>query len=189
MFQPFEERRDADVAHVSSECHSGGKEADHTSSAGPVEPVQVLLDRDGEVWVEEDKDDEADGVWFVMKMTDFLSDLSAPQFSVSFVRPDSAHMGVQLMWARLYKKGVSGWLSVTFQDHQTTLHQLKVPLKERELLAGLGLQDVSVLGSSFIQSLVGVLIVHQSPAPPVQQVLQPQHQYVVNVVLPSDSSQ
>lgn len=57
-----------------------------------------------------------------------------------------------------------------------------------ELLAGLGLQDVSVLGSSFIQSLVGVLIVHQSPAPPVQQVLQPQHQYVVNVVLPSDSS-
>lgn len=40
-----------------------------------------------------------------------------------------------------------------------------------ELLAGLCLQDVSVLGPSFIQSLVSVLIVHQSPAPPVQQVL------------------
>lgn len=41
-----------------------------------------------------------------------------------------------------------------------------------ELLRGLCLQDVSVFGSSFIQSLVCVLIVHQRPAPPVQQVLQ-----------------
>lgn len=41
-----------------------------------------------------------------------------------------------------------------------------------ELLAGLGLQDVSVFGPSFVQSLVCVLIVHQSPSPPVQQVLQ-----------------
>lgn len=44
-----------------------------------------------------------------------------------------------------------------------------------ELLAGLGLQDVPVLGSSFVQSLVGVFIVHQSPAPAVQEVLQRSH--------------
>lgn len=44
-----------------------------------------------------------------------------------------------------------------------------------ELLAGLGLQDVPVLGSSFVQSLVGVFIVHQSPASAVQEVLQRSH--------------
>lgn len=60
-----------------------------------------------------------------------------------------------------------------------------------ELLAGLGLQDVSVFGSSFVQSLVGVLIVHQRPAPPVQQVLQGSHQKVIvasNHTSPSSSS-
>lgn len=46
-----------------------------------------------------------------------------------------------------------------------------------ELLAGLGLQDVSVLRSSFVQSLVSILVVHQSAAPPVQQVLQRSHDH------------
>lgn len=41
-----------------------------------------------------------------------------------------------------------------------------------ELLAGLSLEDVPVLGPGFVQSLIGILIVDQSPAPPVQQVLE-----------------
>lgn len=64
-------------------------------------------------------------------------------------------------------------------ERLTLLGRLRDLLKlvAAELLAGLGLQDVPVLGSSFVQSLVGVLIVHQSPAPAVQEVLQQSHDH------------
>lgn len=49
-----------------------------------------------------------------------------------------------------------------------------------KLLAGLSLQDIPVLGSGFVQSLVSVLVVHQRAAPPVQQVLQQSHDHTFN---------
>lgn len=55
----------------------------------------MLLDREGED--EEGEKDEEDGVWLVMKITDFLSlrppphtPPLSPGFSVSFVQPGSA---------------------------------------------------------------------------------------------------
>lgn len=52
-----------------------------------------------------------------------------------------------------------------------------------ELLIGLGLQDIPVLGAGLVQGLVGVLVVHQRATPAVQQVLWWTHDHSFNIHL------
>lgn len=52
-----------------------------------------------------------------------------------------------------------------------------------ELLIGLGLQDIPVLGTGLVQGLVGVLVVHQRATPAVQQVLWRTHDHSFNIHL------
>lgn len=88
---------------------------------------------DRQDWKEENEDEEDD-----VRTTDFRSVLSSIHSFQSVVRPGSAHnrcpvdVGGVIKWRGVWLVlGSVEQLSVTFQNTQTTLQQLEVPLQVR----------------------------------------------------------